>query len=205
MDGKAAGTLEQGEMKTEEAAKPLKDAHSPQNIPESSPKNPSNDTGARFEALAQERTALKDHVAELRRTLEEIQRKHEEDMGAVRHQLVERTGEKEQAETQYRNLLGKVNTIRSQLGERLKADAVGRVARDRQKKELTLERKTWLKPKVGSRSSKSSAIDFVLKTKPVPQSCPAWWQKGSSARKSYRVCGTGPRYLSRIGRKKGKI
>ncbi|KAL8763789.1 MAG: hypothetical protein Q9184_000491 [Pyrenodesmia sp. 2 TL-2023] len=122
IDGKAAGTLEHGGIKPEHAALPL-NAHSPQNSPESDSKTTSNDAGATFEALAQERTALKDHVAELRRTLEGIQRKHEEDIGTVRDQLEERTGEKEHAETQYRNLLGKVNTIRSQLGERLKADA----------------------------------------------------------------------------------
>ncbi|KAL8914454.1 MAG: hypothetical protein Q9171_000959 [Xanthocarpia ochracea] len=85
--------------------------------------DPSDDTGARLEALAQERAALKDEVTQLRRSLEKIQAKHEEDMMVIRGELEERTGEKEHAETQYRNLLGKVNTIRSQLGERLKADA----------------------------------------------------------------------------------
>ncbi len=87
--------------------------------------DPSDDTGARLEALAQERAALRDEVTQLRRSLEKIQAKHEEDMMVIRGELEERTGEKEHAETQYRNLLGKVNTIRSQLGERLKADAVG--------------------------------------------------------------------------------
>ena len=95
---------------------------------ESVVKNSTDDTEARLEALAQEREALREQVAELRRSLEEIQDKHDEDMNAVRSQLNDRTEEKEQAETQYRNLLGKVNTIRSQLGERLKADAVGLVA-----------------------------------------------------------------------------
>lgn len=81
-------------------------------------------TGARLEALVNERTALREEVAQLRRSLEEIQGKHEEELGSIREQLADTQGEKEQAETQYRNLLGKVNTIRSQLGERLKADAV---------------------------------------------------------------------------------
>lgn len=84
-------------------------------IPESDP---------RLEALAKEREALREEAAQARRQLEQIQEKHEEEMSSVREQLVETQGEKEQAETQYRNLLGKVNTIRSQLGERLKADAV---------------------------------------------------------------------------------
>ena len=82
------------------------------------------DTDARFEALATERTALRDEVAQLRRSLEEIQRKHLEELASLREQLEDTQGEKEYAETQYRNLLGKVNTIKSQLGERLKADAV---------------------------------------------------------------------------------
>lgn len=81
------------------------------------------DTDARLEALVSERAALREEVAHVRRSLEEIQGKHEEELGSIRKQLADTQGEKEQAETQYRNLLGKVNTIRSQLGERLKADA----------------------------------------------------------------------------------
>ena len=84
----------------------------------------SNDTEARLDALTKERTALRDEVAQLRRSLEQIQGKHEKDLGTVRALLEETQGEKELAEAQYRGLLGKVNTIRSQLGERLKADAV---------------------------------------------------------------------------------
>ena len=83
------------------------------------------DTDARLEALVNERAALREEVAQLRRSLEEIQGKHEEELGSIREQLADTQNEKEQAETQYRNLLGKVNTIKSQLGERLKADAVG--------------------------------------------------------------------------------
>ena len=83
------------------------------------------DTAARLEALVNERAALREEVAQLRRSLEQIQGKHEEELGSIRERLADTQGEKEQAETQYRNLLGKVNTIRSQLGERLKADAVG--------------------------------------------------------------------------------
>ena len=82
------------------------------------------DTDARLEALVNERAALREEVAQVRRSLEEIQEKHEEELGRMRERLANTKGEKEQAETQYRNLLGKVNTIRSQLGERLKADAV---------------------------------------------------------------------------------
>lgn len=83
------------------------------------------DTNARLEVLVNERAALREEVAQVRRSLEDMQGKHEEELGSIREQLADTQGEKEQAETQYRNLLGKVNTIRSQLGERLKADAVG--------------------------------------------------------------------------------
>ena len=82
------------------------------------------DTEAKLDALARERSALREEVAQLRRSLEEIQEKHDEDLTSVREQLEATQGEKTHAETQYRNLLGKVNTIRSQLGDRLKADAV---------------------------------------------------------------------------------
>ncbi|KAL9613975.1 MAG: hypothetical protein Q9167_001524 [Letrouitia subvulpina] len=82
-----------------------------------------DDIEARLDAMAQEREALRDEVAGLRRSLEGIQEKHNEELGEVRDQLEEKVNEKEHAESQYRNLLGKVNTIRSQLGDRLKADA----------------------------------------------------------------------------------
>lgn len=85
---------------------------------------PSADTDERLEALAKERDALREEVAQVRRSLEEIQEKHEVELSNVREQLAETQGEKEQAESQYRSLLGKVNTIKFQLGERLKADAV---------------------------------------------------------------------------------
>ena len=82
------------------------------------------DTQARLDALAKERAALRDEVIELRKSLEEIQLKHSAELGTIKEQLEDTQSEKEHAETQYRILLGKVNTIRSQLGERLKADAV---------------------------------------------------------------------------------
>lgn len=88
-------------------------------------KSSSDDTEASLDKLAHERTVLRAEVAQLRKSLEEIQERHEEDVMNYREQLKESRGEKEHAEMQYRSLLGKVNTIRSQLGERLKADAVG--------------------------------------------------------------------------------
>lgn len=124
--GREAEISEKNEAETDEVVDSLRSAQISQAHRKSIPKNTTDDdTEARLEALAHERATLKDQVAELRQSLEEIQQKHEKDVDTLRGQLKERNGEKEQAETQYRNLLGKVNTIRSQLGERLKADAVG--------------------------------------------------------------------------------
>ena len=96
----------------------------PNGISNHASETPPSDTEARLEALARDRYALTEEVAELRRALEEIQNKHQEELGGVRDQLEEAQGEKEHAESKYQDLLGKVGTIRSQLGERLKADAV---------------------------------------------------------------------------------
>lgn len=85
---------------------------------------PSTDADGRLEALAREREALKAEVTELRKSLESIQERHEKDITVLQEQLEESQAGKEQADTQYRDLLGRVNTIKSQLGERLKSDAV---------------------------------------------------------------------------------
>jgi hypothetical protein len=85
---------------------------------------PSTDADGRLEALAREREALKAEVTELRKSLESIQERHEQDITELQEQLEETQAGKEQADTQYQDLLGRVNTIKSQLGERLKSDAV---------------------------------------------------------------------------------
>ena len=86
---------------------------------------PIEDTDTRLAMLHEEREALRKELAEVRRSLEALQERHEADAQEVQVQLTDANNRKEQAETQHRNLLGKVNTIRSQLGDRLKADAVG--------------------------------------------------------------------------------
>ncbi|KAK4575252.1 hypothetical protein LTR86_001104 [Recurvomyces mirabilis] len=78
-----------------------------------------SETTARLDALQQERDLLREEVTRLRQSLESIQTVH----GEQRTELELSQQGKENAELQYRNLLGKVNTIRSQLGERLKQDA----------------------------------------------------------------------------------
>jgi len=87
------------------------------------PPQEDSDTIARLDAMAKERDSLQAEVVELRKSLEDIQGKHQEELSGVREEVDEVQAGKERAEEQYRTLLGKVNTIRSQLGERLKADA----------------------------------------------------------------------------------
>ena len=82
-----------------------------------------SDTTSRLDAMQQERNTLRDEVTKLRQSLEDLQRQHTEEVSGVKEELEQTQQSREHAETQYRNLLGKVNTIRSQLGERLKADA----------------------------------------------------------------------------------
>jgi len=115
----------------------------------------SDDASVRFEAMSQEREALRVEVERLRKALEDIQGKHTEEVSAINSQHVEELSKiqtthteevatikgqlseelstikteleesesaKDHAETQYQNLLGRVNTIRSSLTERLKAD-----------------------------------------------------------------------------------
>jgi len=83
-----------------------------------------DDTSARLEALANERTALRDEVTRLRQSLQEVQQKHQDEVQDKDEQLEAVQGEKEYAQDQYQSLLGRVNTLKAQLGERLKADAV---------------------------------------------------------------------------------
>lgn len=96
----------------------------PNPVPASNGPQTEVETSARLDALASERAALRAEVAQLRKSLEEVQERHEEELTSIREQLAASQDEKEHAERQYHNLLGKVNTIKSQLGERLKADAV---------------------------------------------------------------------------------
>ncbi|KAG9385251.1 Spc7 multi-domain protein [Pyrenophora tritici-repentis] len=96
---------------------------------------PPSDTSARLDAVAKERDALRQEVTELRKSLEslqskqdaetsdESQSKHEEEIRSLREELDEANEGKEHFETQYKNLLSRVNTIKTSLGDRLKADA----------------------------------------------------------------------------------
>ncbi|KFZ07162.1 hypothetical protein V501_06707 [Pseudogymnoascus sp. VKM F-4519 (FW-2642)] len=80
------------------------------------------DASVRLEAMSQDREALRAEVEALRRSLEDIQERHKEELSSVHSELEESEQAKEQAQSQYQNLLGRVNTIKSTLGERLAAD-----------------------------------------------------------------------------------
>lgn len=83
-----------------------------------------SDATSRLDAAVKERELLRNEVTELRKELEGIQQKHSDDTEGLRRQLEDTRKSKEQSESKYQKLLGQVNNIKTQLGERLKADAV---------------------------------------------------------------------------------
>ncbi|PNS14890.1 hypothetical protein CAC42_2119 [Sphaceloma murrayae] len=87
------------------------------------PHPPADDITSRLDAAEKERDTLRAEVAQLRKSLEGIQSKHDEELVTLREEKEEAEAAKEKAASQYQSLLGRVNTIKSQLGERLKADA----------------------------------------------------------------------------------
>jgi len=87
--------------------------------------NMASDTRDKLDALVKEREALMVEVTELRKSLQSIQEKHEQEVAELQEQLEESQTAKEQADTNYNDLLGRVGQIKSHLGERLKSDAVG--------------------------------------------------------------------------------
>jgi hypothetical protein len=143
--------------------------------PHMSPSPPSDtETTARLDAIAKERDALRQEVTELRKSLESIQSqhagqatdgaqsKHEEEVQSLREELEEANEGKEHFETQYKNLLGRVNTIKTSLGNRMKADAV-RTSSDetvRQRILLTHARPGSRSTKLKSRNCKIRIANF---------------------------------------------
>lgn len=81
------------------------------------------DTQTRLNALLQDREALREEVTRLRQSLEQLQSKHDDQLGRLNEELMAARAGKESAQEQYQSLLGRVNTLRTQLTERLKADA----------------------------------------------------------------------------------
>ena len=106
------------------------DSIPPSEVPEQQASNElSKETEERLAAAAKERDDLRVEVTKLRKSLESIQQEHEAKLAGLKTQVEDAESGKEHAEVQYKTLLGKVNTIRAQLGERLKADAVRLIER----------------------------------------------------------------------------
>lgn len=78
----------------------------------------------RFDALVRDRDSLRAEVTDMRKSLEEIQSKHQTEMEALQQKVDDAENRKDEAETQFQQLLERVNIIKSQLGERLKEDEV---------------------------------------------------------------------------------
>ncbi|ETI22670.1 hypothetical protein G647_06746 [Cladophialophora carrionii CBS 160.54] len=125
-----------------------------------------DDAAARFDALVKDRDALRQEVTQLRQSLEELQAKHNSEIEAVQGELADTQAEKENAEEQYQSLLGKVNTIRSQLGERLKADAED-LAQARTRIEELEEQKSELQERYTARSAEVE--ELTAQTKDLTQ------------------------------------
>lgn len=122
--------------------------------------------------MVKDRDALRLEVTQLRQSIEELQSKHSSEMEAVQTELADTQDAKDTAEEQYQSLLGKVNTIRSQLGERLKADAE-ELAQSRTRIEDLEEHKSELLEKCTSRSREVedlSARNRELEVKVAEQS-----------------------------------
>ena len=90
-----------------------------------------SDTPGRLEEAAKERDQLRIEVTELRKSLEDLQKHHDEelsgreDVSTLQGELDQARTGRDHAETKYQKLLGQVNTMKTQVGERLKSDAVG--------------------------------------------------------------------------------
>ncbi|CRG85589.1 GRIP domain-containing protein RUD3 [Talaromyces islandicus] len=119
-DSKNPDTNDQDEQEAEETT-----ASKTSDAPEQTEAKPASsaDTENKFDALIQDRDSLRVEVTGLRKSLEELQHKHQEEMQALQQSLADSETKKEQAETQFQKLMERVNTIKSQLGERLKEDA----------------------------------------------------------------------------------
>jgi len=84
---------------------------------------PTTDTASvKLEAMSQDREALRVEVEDLRRQLESLRETHTQEVVQLKTDLEESESAKTHAETQYQTLLGRVQTIKETLGDRLKRD-----------------------------------------------------------------------------------
>lgn len=101
------------------------ETESDSNAPEAPAVDTSGSEG-RFETLVRDRDSLRAEVTDMRKSLEEIQSKHRSETKDLQGKLGDAETKREHAESQFQKLLERVNTIKSQLGERLKEDSVRR-------------------------------------------------------------------------------
>ncbi|CAI7598647.1 unnamed protein product [Penicillium bialowiezense] len=127
------------------------DAPSSVNV-QSDPASDRTEPNDRFDALVRDRDSLRAEVADMRKSLEDIQSKHAADIQSSQQRADDAESKKDQAETQYQKLLERVNTIKSQLGERLKEDAEELALARSQIEELEDENNT-LKEELDSKSN----------------------------------------------------
>ncbi|EAW07950.1 putative Golgi matrix protein [Aspergillus clavatus NRRL 1] len=115
---------------------------------------PSSD---RFDALVRDRDSLRAEVTDMRKSLEEIQSKHYAEMETLQQKLADAESKKDHAETQFQKLLERVNTIKAQLGERLKEDAEELALANSKIEELE-EHNSSLKEELDSRNSEVTRL-----------------------------------------------
>lgn len=87
-------------------------------------------------------TAQEEELQDLRGRVEEERKARQN----AEKQAAHVQEQKDNVDAQYRNLLGRVSTIRTTLGERMKADAVSRACPTCWGRYLTLCRKSWHRP-----------------------------------------------------------
>lgn len=136
----------------------------------------------------------------MRKSLEEIQSKHTADIEPLQQRLDDAESKKEQAEAQYQKLLERVNTIKSQLGERLKEDAVRcRHIAFPVHALILLFRRNWL---LRERKSKSLRMRTALSKRswiPSPIRCLNYRAIRQRRRKNWLPYGTDRVYPNKTG------
>ncbi|KAL1986667.1 hypothetical protein VTN96DRAFT_6045 [Rasamsonia emersonii] len=134
---------------------PVRDRKRPDETANSAPSP--IDAEKKLAALVRDRDSLRAEVTEMRKSLEEIQLKHQEEMEALQRRLAESESKKEHAENQFQKLLERVNTIKSQLGERMKEDAE-ELAQARSRIEELEEQNSNLKTELDSKASEIAEL-----------------------------------------------
>lgn len=157
-------------------------------------------------------------MTELRKNLEGIQSKqdagaagesqssHEEEIRSLREELDEANEGKEHFETQYKNLLGRVNTIKTSLGDRLKADAVRYhichcIAAHARPRSLTSSRPVSKSSNRKSPTSRSRIANYRRITTVSPRSLRNYAKKKKPRHQRLKLCGAERTCRNRTGSK----